>query len=482
MERSIKKNYILNTAYQVLSIIIPLITAPYISRVLGAEKIGIYSFTAANVSYFSLIAVFGSGIFGQRYIASKRNDAESLSKAFWEVFLFRVISTCAVLAAYYVFVLCFIRQNSQLYWILGLSIIGVALDFSWFFQGIEDFPDIVLRNLLIHIASVICIFSFVRNASDLWLYVLFLVGLPLVGNIWTITLLPKYIHRPKNIKIFDNIKGMFQLFLPAMSTQVYLILDKTMIGLITSSDYQNGCYEQSEKVARLALTVVTSLGMVILPRVANLYNNGSQDKAKEYVYDSYRATWMLAFPIMFGIAFVAGHFVPVFFGAGYDLAKILMPIFSILVLSVGVAYVTGWSFLIPIGKQKVYTVAVCVSAGTNLCLNLMLIPIYGAVGAAVASVTAETLVVTIELIYCFKKHYLEPGRVFKPSVKYLISGIIMAICLYVLSAVLPYDLLGLIILIVFGAFVYFISLVLMRDSLVIDTIKNIMSKFKRERV
>ena len=470
-------NYILNTTYQLLGILIPFITAPYVSRVLGSEAIGSYSFANANASYFVIVAVFGSRLYGQNHVAISRDNKSELSKTFWEVFWFRCVSVAVCSVAYVAFIY-FSHANSVLELILLISIIDVALDISWFFQGIEDFKTILIRGLIIRIVALICVFVFVKQSSDLWLYVLFSIGLPVIGNLWTWTNLKGKINYVKHINAFANFKEMWELFIPTVAIQVYLILDKSMIGFITGSDYQNGCYEQAERIARIALTVVTSIAAVILPRVATLYHKGNQDKAKELIYFGFRFTWLLALPMMFGLMMISNVFVPVFFGEGYELACILLPIFSMLILFVSLSYVSGFSFLIPIGKRIIYTLAVSIGAGVNLITNIILIPLLGAVGAAFASVLAELIGFSIQIVYCCKNDLLQWRKIFNPCWKYLIASIVMSFALFFLRLWIDVNILGLCLMLFIGVVCYFSTLFILKDTLLFRICEIIKAKMK----
>lgn len=476
--QSVKKNYIFNTVYQVLSLCTPLITAPYLSRTLGADGIGIQSYTNSIVSYFLLVAVLGSTTFGQKKIASDRDNKDILSQSFWEIVFFRFFTVIVTLVAYVVF-LFFNTKYRTIYMISAINIVNVFVDITWFYQGIEDFPKVVFRNCIVRVAQIVAIFVFIKSPNDLTLYVFLLAGFTVIANIWTWFYIPQYVKKPQHVHIFSNLKDMLLLFLPTVATQVYLVLDKSMIGIITDSTYQNGCYEQSEKIVRMALTIVTSAAAVILPRVANLYNNGEKKQAVEYIYKGYRFVWMLAIPIMFGLIAISNVFVPIFFGPGYDLAEILLPIFSVLVLAVSLSYVSGYAFLIPIGMQNIYTIVVCVCALFNFIFNMCFIPHMGATGAAIASVTAEILGAVLQICYCCKKGLLRFSRIFESAWKYIISGITMLICLQFLKILVKENVVGLCILIFAGSVIYFICLILLRDRFFID---NITSGMKRKKI
>lgn len=476
--QSVKRNYIFNTAYQILSICVPLITAPYLSRTLGADGIGIQSYTNSIIAYFTMVCVLGSTTFGQRKIATERDDKEKLSTAFWNIVFFRVFMVLITLGAYAVF-LAKVQEYKVIFGILTINILNVAFDISWFFQGIEEFSKVVARNLFVRVAQIVWIFLFIKGPDDLNLYIASIVGFTALANVLTWIYVPKYITKPHRVRIFGDLKDMLLLFLPTVATQVYLVLDKSMIGVITSSTYQNGCYEQSEKIARMALTVVTSAAAVVLPRVANLYNNGNQDKAKAYVYKAYRFVWLLAIPIMFGLISISNFFVPVFFGAGFDLAEILLPIFSVLVLAVSAAYVSGFSFLIPIGKQNVYTICVCVSALFNFCANLILIPKIGATGAAIASVGAEMIGAGLQILYLVKSKMLRLNKIFESFWRYLLAASIMLIVLRIVQVYLRESVLALVLLILLGCIIYFSLLLILNDSFFKDNVRSIINKCVR---
>lgn len=469
---SVKKNYIWNTSYQILNLIVPLITAPYLARVLGANGTGIYSYIHSMVAYFTLFAVLGTSVFGQRNIAYVRDDKEARSRAFYELLIFRTITSILALAAYGVFIR-FSNQYKVYYVILSMNIINTILDISWFYQGIEDFKRIVIRNLIVRVFHTAFIFLFVKNPDDLWLYIASIVGFSALGNISMWFTLPKYLCRVKGIDPFRDIKDIILLFLPTIATQVYIVLDKSMIGWITESTYQNGCYEQSEKIARIALTVVTSAAMVVLPRVANLFKDGRKEEATKYIYKGYRFTLFLSMPIMCGIIGVSKVFVPVFFGEGYEMAEILMPIFSVLVVAVSLAYITGYSFLISTGQQNIYTIAVSIAAGVNFLLNICMIPKFGAIGAAMASVLAEIIGVSIQIIYCCVTRQLRIKNIFASTWKYILSASGMLVQLLYLQNVVTETAIGLLTLIVVGSITYAIILVVLRDDFFIQNFRNI---------
>lgn len=477
-KQSVKKNYIYNTLLSVIQLIVPLITAPYVARVLGADGIGQYSYAKAMVSYFVLVATFGSSTFGQRQIAFSRDNKEKLNEDFWNVFCFRLILAFVSMLVYLAYAVN--AKQPLLALIFSISIFNVAIDITWFFQGIELFKKIAIRNLLIRLISLISIFLFVRHEGDLWIYCMIVCLEATLGNLIMWGQLKGKVGKPRVLDPFSVCKESFLVFLPTIATQVYVVLDKSMIGWITNSDYANGCYEQSEKIARIIISVIISIGTVILPRVANLYKNGDVEAAKKYIYKAYRLVWFMAIPIVFGLISVAEYFIPLYFGPGYDAAIGLLQIFSLLVVFVSLAYVTGMSWLVSTNQQNIYTISVTFAAILNFGLNIILIGKLSAYGAAIASVSSEFLGVVIQIIYCVRTKQLEAHKIFTGTGRYLIASAVMYIIVVFIRCVLPISIINLLLLMGIGSCVYILMLILLRDDFVHTCINTIAGKYKKK--
>ena len=264
MAKSLKKNYIYNLTYQILVMIVPLITTPYLSRVLGAESIGIYSYTLSITTYFILFGSLGVAMYGQ-------------SKVFYEILLMRFTTLGISIIIFYI-TFAMKGQYSVYYKILLLEIIANALDISWFFQGIEEFKKTVIRNTIVKVVSVMCIFTFVKSSNDLNKYFLIYVLSTFLGNISLWMYMPKYIERIsiKELQIFRHLKPTVGLFVPQVAVQIYTVLDKTMIGAIVEDKSEVGFYEQAQKMIKLLITISTSLGTVMVPRMANTFARGDK--------------------------------------------------------------------------------------------------------------------------------------------------------------------------------------------------------------
>jgi len=272
------KNYLYNAFYQVFILLVPLITIPYLARVLGPTGVGINSYTNSIIQYFILFGSIGVDLYGNRQIAFVRGDKVRLTQTFYEIFIMRVITICIAYAAFIVF-LMFTHEYKNYYLAQSLSIIAAAFDISWFFMGVENFAVTVFRNLLIRIVTLICIFSFVKSSADLYIYILILSVSLLLGNMSLFPSLHRYINRPnfKGLHITRHLMPSIILFVPQIATQIYLVLNKTMLGSMISVRAA-GYFDQSDKIVKMVLAIVTATGTVMLPHVANAFANGEHKR------------------------------------------------------------------------------------------------------------------------------------------------------------------------------------------------------------
>ncbi|MCH3987193.1 MAG: flippase [Lachnospiraceae bacterium] len=480
MSQSVKKNYLYNLTYQLLTLLLPLITTPYVSRVLGAQNLGIYSYTLSVSAFFILFGSLGIAMYGQREIAFVRDNREKRSSTFWEIVILRAIT---MLAAIVIFYIAFVTGNNDYrmyYRILLLELIGNVLDISWFFQGLEDFRKTVTRNMAVKLLSVICIFVFVRSGEDLPAYFLIYVLSILAGNLSLWLYLPKLIFGPRHAKlhIFRHFKPTVALFIPQIAVQVYTILDRTMIGAIIADKSEVGYYDQAQKIVKMLLTVVTSLGTVLMPRIAHTYASGDMEKVHDYMRKSFRAVFFLSFPLIFGIISVSDAFVPAFFGAGYDKVKILMPVISPILFLIGMSNVTGTQYLLPTMRQKEYTISVLAGSGVNFCMNALMIPHFGAFGASIGTVIAETSVTCVQIF--FTRHDFQWMRVVRSMGSYLLASFVMFAGCLLFRHFVPSGWISVIGQVFVGAVIYSTILILTKDPCV-HMLLNAVKKRERKK-
>lgn len=478
-KKSVRRNYIYSTIYQVLALITPLITMPYVSRVLRPDGIGIHSFAGSIVNYFTLFASMGIASYGRREISYYQDNRAKRTQIFWNLECLAAINITVCMTIYLVMMFLISPANFVIYLILSVNILNVGLSIIWFYSGIEDFGKITVKNIAVKVVHVVFIFTFVKTKSDLPLYVFSAVFFPVLGNLVLLSFLPKYIDKPnlKSINPFHDFKIIWMLFIPSIAIEVYTVLDKTMIGLLTAGTFENGYYEQALKVARITLTLITSLGTVVGPRVGYLFFNGKKDEIPYYVYTSYRFVWCLGIPLCLGLIGISNNFVPWFFGRGFEKVASLIKISSLLILAVGINSTTASQYLIPTKRHNIFTIAVIIGAAVNFTMNIFFIRMFQSYGAIVASVIAETVIALVE-IYIVREE-ISLAKIIACGKNYYIAGIIMLAVLWVMGRKLAPSVINTFTMIFTGAIVYPIMLLILRDEFFTGQAKKTLAAISR---
>lgn len=477
LKKSIKLNYIYNVSYQILLLLTPLITTPYVSRVLGANGIGTYSFTASIVSYFALFAALGTAAYGQREISYLQDNRCKRSRTFWEIELLSGVTVAISLIIYLIFIKGQ-QENKTIFLIQSINIIAIFFDVTWLFQGMECFGTIVSRNVVIKIISIIFIFVFVKTNTDLPVYIFGLSVFTLISNAFLWIYLPRLIEKPdwKRLNILKHLRGTFSLFVPLIAIQIYTVMDKTMLGLFTKNYSENGYYEQAMKISKMTLVLVTSLGTVMVPRIGHLFEKKDLDALSQYMYKSYNFIWFLGVPLCLGLVGISRNLVPWFFGKGYEKVIVLLCILSFLILSIGISNVTGVQYLIPTKRQNIVTFSVIVGSIVNFVINLILIPRLYSIGTSIASVVAESII-TITQLFILRKE-LSISHIVSMSPKYLVSGAVMLALLLFESTRLNSSIINTCFMIISGMLVYFGMLFILRDHFFLSNSKAILEKIR----
>lgn len=479
--KSIARNYSYNLVYQIVQIIVPVILTPYIARVLGAEGSGRYSFSYSITSYFLLVAAFGFRYYAQRLVASHQGNQKQQSIDFWELVIVRLIPAGISIIAYLFLVIWGFRDdaNQLLLFILTVDIIAVIFDISFFFQGNEEFGKIVIRSCVVKVASVIMIMSFVKVPADLWLYTLIMVSASMAN---VIALWP-YVFRMitriplRDLHPFKHLKPATVLFLPTIAISVYTSLDKTMIGLITQSNVENGNYEYADKIVKVVMTLVTSLGAVVIPRNSKHFANGELKPIQDNTRISVSFVFCLGIPLMFGLIAISDMIVPWFLGEGYDKTAVLIKILAPLVIIIGLSNLFGIQLLIPSKQDKKFTISITLGAACNFLLNLLLIKYIGCYGAAIASVIAELIITLLMLFYV--REYIQISSLIFSSWKPLISGLVMYVVCVMLKQKMQATIINTVIVSLIGALIYVMLLFVLKDAFLQRTMYLIKSKMKK---
>ncbi|MBB1124289.1 flippase [Limosilactobacillus albertensis] len=473
------KNYLYNVVYQILLLLVPLITVPYIARVLGPELVGINSYTNSWMTFFMLVGQMGIALYGNREVAYHRDDPIDRSKIFWGIEMLQGMTILIALGAYLAAVLLFSTTFKHYFLLQSFWIIAAGVDVSWYFMGIENFQRIVFRNMVVKLASVALIFLIVKDHNDLGKYIALLGLSNLVGNL---TLWPYLRKEIKWVPIstwhpFKHFYPALLLFIPTITTQVYLVVNRLMLGRMSTQN-QLGQFQNTDQITKVVLAVVTASGQVMLPHIANKFSKGDVKGIRESLYNSFDFITALAAPMMFGIMAIAEPFAPWFLGAEFNDAGRLMMIEAPIILFIGWSNVTGTQYLMPINRTREYTISVTIGAVVNILANFLLIAKWGASGAALATDISEFAVTAVQLVYI--RTTIRRRRLFASTWKYLLSGLIMFIIVYRLSNVIQMTIANLILEVSLGAVVYIFALFLFRAP-VIEQAQELINSRKAKR-
>ena len=479
-KKSIKKNFVFDLIYRIITLIVPLVTAPYISRVIGVDGIGNYSFTQSICSYFCFFAILGSNVYGQREIAFCNGDKEKMARTFWSIYFVRTICITIVSMLYLVFGLCFDGVLKVLFLIQLIDVAGCLFDITWFYQGMEEFGKILVRNLIMKSISVVSIFLFVRTESDLYIYVLMTSFANVFSNALMFLPLKKYISFCKISKkdMSRHVFPIFKLFIPTIALNLYNQVDKTMLGFISNST-ETGYYEQSTKIIIIINTFVSSISNVMSPRISSLTVDGDCSTVRRLNRVSFELIWFIALPISFGLISISPFFVPLFFGDGYEKVSVLLRILSIICIPMGIKTVIGMQYLIPNKLEKEYTISIFVGLITNIILNSFLIYFLGSVGASIASLTSEVIIVLYLLIRY--RNLVFAKDVFNGMFLKTVAATVMFFVVFFTARFINGNVFKLIYSITLGGIVYFAVLLICKDKFIYTEIKNFFYKNKRNQ-
>lgn len=425
-KHSVKRSIGLQTLYQIISISLPLLTTPYLSRVLGAENLGVFSYTSSIVAYFSLFAMLGTINYGTRSIALVSKNRNERSKIFFEVFSLQFLTSLIAIIAYCWYLVSFCTENQLVALLQMITLVSCLTDISWFYFGIENFKPTILCSMIFRIISVGLIFVFVREHNDLWKYTALVLSGTLLSTLSLWIFVPRYISLQRiSIKsIFLHFKPNIILFIPLVAMSVYHTMDKTMLGLLSNFE-QSGFYYNADKLINIPISILNGIGTVMLPRMSMLYSKENHEEANNVFLFSMEMITILGIAMAFGIAAISPEFVPLFFGIDFTECIELTVVLAPTLIIKGISNTCRTQYLVPLKKEKVFTKSVIGGAVVNLFLNILLIPRYGAMGAVVATLFAE-LVSWVYQILFVRKHIILKSY-FLSSILYVLAGIVMCL-------------------------------------------------------
>ena len=453
------KNYLYNLSYQILTIILPIITVPYVTRIFTSEDLGNYGFYNSIVSYFSLFAMLGIGIYGTKQIAAARD----VSSTFWNIYVIQVAASILALLVYIIVIYSIPQMSGIIPLILSITLFSKMIDISWLFTGKEDFKKITLRNTMVKVAGVISIFTFIKSSEDLYLYIFLIVIFDFLGQFVMWIPAKKFIKHPSfDTKIIKkNLHPIVLLFLPQVAISLYVVLDRTLLGLLGSySDV--GIYEQGQKLTSILLTVVSSLGAVMLPRVANLLSERKEKEAQNMVRFSFILYNLIIFPMIFGLIAINEVFVKLFLGQNFQDVKYVLYIIVFNIMFIGWTNILGYQVLVVRNKNKEFMLSTTIPAFVSVAVNIAVIPFFGYIGASMTAVIVEFLAFTIQWYY--SRNIINKNLLFnKDLAKIICSSLVMFGAVITCKMILGLDgIIGLIIYLAVGGISYLGMLFLLK--------------------
>lgn len=450
---TIQKNFLYNIVYQILVILLPLITAPYISRTLGATAVGVYSYTNSVAYYFLMVGMLGIANHGNRSVAAARDDQEKLNNTFSGIFYLQAFTFSVAIVSYVLYILICVKNNRIIASLQLLYVLSGLFDISWLFFGLEKFKLTVTRNMIIKLCTVLCMFVFVHSPSDLWKYTLLMSAGTLLSQLYLWTYVRKYVRLVK-VPVRDilvHLKPVLVLFVPVLAYSIYKVMDKIMLGNIAS--YADvGYYQNAEKIINIPMGIITALGTVMLPRMSNVIANGDKNKSSQYIRVSIKLVTVLCSAIAFGLMGISEVLALVYLGEEFSPCAPIISLLSVTVFFIAWANVVRTQYLIPNHYDKIYLISSTTGAVVNLVINYMLIPQFKSNGAALGTIAAEFSVMVIQL-FAVRKDI--------PVIKYiaqyfpvLVSGFFMMCIVRNIGAYLGNSILTLVIQVGMGGIVF----------------------------
>lgn len=478
-------SFLFNALLQSLNYIVPLITTPYISRILGAELLGEYSYYYSIISYFILFISFGFTNYGIKTIAAVKSDRKCVSDIFWQIFIAKILLGIISFIVYFILFATLWNNNDMqnIMLIFSLFIVGTIFDITYFFQALEEYKLITLKTLFIRIIFVVLTFILVKSKNDFTKYIYIQVFSTLISSIFMwISLYKKIQFKGVKIKKFHkHIIGALPFFLPSIAYLTYGLLDKTMIGLI-STNVENGYYEQMTKLINLITISIGSISPIILSRISALV--GKEDSIEEIEKTSkvaFKTVIGLAFPAILGLILIAQWMIPIVFGDEFIPATTCLYALLPLLLTTTLGWVIDAIYFTPYSKKKVFNFIIYGKSLLNIILNIFFIKYYGAFGAAIASSIADLVGLIFYIIYSRK--IISYKNVVLYSIKFLFAGVSMFLIGFFTGKFLPFEpIINMIIIILESIVIYALFLIVSKEEIIWEYLNKVFKHRRKENV
>lgn len=477
--KSVKKNFVMNSILTASSFIFPLITFPYISRVLGPQRTGLVSFSTSFISYFLLFSQLGIPTYGIRVCVEVRDDKEKLKKTVQELFTINLM--CAFIAYIALFssflLIPKVSDNKLLFFVSSSVIILNCMGMEWLFKGLEEYTYIAIRSIVFKIIAVIFMFFTVRSSDDYIMYAVFTVFASSGYNIFNYIRIKKILRVP-DFKLNDlnprkHFKSILIFFAMSCAVTIYTNLDTVMLGFI-AGDTEVGYYNASIKIKNMLISFIASLGVVLMPRVTYYLKNNKFSEFCSVSKKSIHFVMLVAFPCVVFFFIFAQEVIIILSGNSYMPAVPVMKVLVPTVAFIGLSNITGIQMLVPLEKEKAVLISEILGGIVDFGLNLVLIPRFGSLGAAESTLLAEFIVLLVQSYYL--KEILKKVFSLKSFAQISICSLIAIIPCCFLSGLITSHFIKVIVggVLYFG--IYAIMLLIVKDCLVKECLENIFRK------
>ncbi|MDB0838988.1 flippase [Phocaeicola vulgatus] len=482
MANSVKINYLFNLINSGSQLLFPLITFPYASRIMLADGIGHVSFFQSIISYISLFTCLGIPMYAIREVAKVRNNAVEMTRTTVEILLLHAF--LSILGYVVVAVICMtvtqVQADIPLFLLLSTTIFFTAIGCEWFYQGIEDFKYVAVRGVLVKLISVVLLFFLVKTKEDILWYGAYSVLGILGGNIFNFIRLRKYLSRDvidfRTLHPLKHLKPALHVFALNVIISIYIQMNNVLLGFMKDAEAV-GYFTAATKLMVMAMSILGSLGNVMMPHISNLIAVGRMDESKALIQKSYDLVLALAMPLTVGLIFTSPSAILLLSGMDFIPAILTSQIVAFNILMVGLSGVMGIQVLYPLGKINIVILSTFIGAITNVLLNILLVPRYGHNGTAIAYMLAEAAV-TISMFFIGHK-YIPVQFLKKQHLHYIGGCIVMGGCLHFISLFDLSYINTLIAMISVGGMVYVIVLLLLKDSIgktIWETMRTVLIK------
>ncbi|MDT2660055.1 oligosaccharide flippase family protein [Enterococcus hulanensis] len=409
-------NIFFNGIYQVFAILAPIITVPYVSRILGSYYLGEFSYFYSICVFLGIFVLWGLNQFGTKLVSE--SSGEKRTKIFFQLWSIQIAIGLSVLFIFFIFSLFSDKKETLLLFLPYM--ISLLMDLSWFYVGISEIKKVIIRNTFVKIISILLIFLFVKGAKDFPIYIIVNTGGNLIANLFFIFSLKDFVDI-KQKKFFpfpiDYFKIGLGLLVPQIAVQIYTSLDKVIVGNIAGS-VELSYYDQSQKIARIVLALVGSVSLVLMPEMARKKNN--EETFMKIFNTSLDLTLIISMLLSIIISTNTKLFVPWFFGSEFTPMTLNMMLSSMLIIFISYGGVFANQYALSMGFYKVYSIPYIVGAAINIIMNVLFVSKWGSLGGTISLIITELIVCLLRVFLL--RRYIHMFDIFKRQLMVFISG------------------------------------------------------------